>query len=606
MIEGHTQATTADGCTGQCSGSLATPLSTRFVFVRSLVLAGALTVVLLLLLLLLLAGRAARAGESVPPAQNPFDGQWTMTAIAESFTVQQWSSSCGPAPVSGTLVPAGPAAIASSGGELVIQGPRTLRTDACLDPLPTLARSVHTSDSHSWRTRCQTPPSDPRRAVINTAFFGSADADSISIAETGRYEFTVNGAQCIADVKRSGSLARVVAATATPAPSSSVTATATTASPPVPNPYATPKVDCSSPGDPAVLQVRPSRKLLKVGDTFAFRGIVLDASGCPTGTPITWSVGAVTFSDGQAHAGQPSVDAGGKLTVPATDFGDASFDVIATVSGLAGQASGLAGQAAGKSAHASVQVASPADYSALLAQSGLDPNGERDEPAVAVIATSSIGAEATRAQDAAHKKRIVFIAVIATLALGLGVVAILGARRARRAKQVEAAASERHAEKMRAYERQKAEREAAHAAQMKKHLEGIAIAQQQTAAAIARGLDTGPMFCPSCRKEYPAGTAFCAIDSNRLISIRGHEALLGGPSGGVCPVCHRGFNPGVKVCPDHGEELLPASVAGVAAPASQQAAATPRRGKICPKCGTRFDGTAAFCGQDGSVLVLVN
>jgi hypothetical protein len=72
-------------------------------------------------------------------------------------------------------------------------------------------------------------------------------------------------------------------------------------------------------------------------------------------------------------------------------------------------------------------------------------------------------------------------------------------------------------------------------------------------------------------------------------------------------VCHRGFNPGVKVCPDHREELLPAPVASVAAPASQQQAApTPRRGKICPKCGTRFDGNATFCGQDGSPLVLVN
>jgi hypothetical protein len=254
-----------------------------------------------------------------------------------------------------------------------------------------------------------------------------------------------------------------------------------------------------------------------------------------------------------------------------------------------------------------VEVAVPADYSALLAQSGLDPNGERDEPAIAVIATRSIGAEATRAQDAARKERFVFIAVIASLALLLGVVAIFGARRSRKAKLAEAAASERHAEKMRNYERQKAEREAQHAAQMKKHLEGIAIAQQRTAAALARGLDPGPMFCPSCRKEYPAGSAFCALDSNRLVSIRGHEALLGGPSGGVCPVCQRGFNPGVKVCPDHGEELLPAPVASVAAPPSQQAAApAPRRGKICPKCGTRFDGNATFCGQDGSALVLVN
>jgi hypothetical protein len=30
------------------------------------------------------------------------------------------------------------------------------------------------------------------------------------------------------------------------------------------------------------------------------------------------------------------------------------------------------------------------------------------------------------------------------------------------------------------------------------------------------------------------------------------------------------------------------------------------RGKICPTCGGRFDGTAGFCGKDGTQLVLLN
>lgn len=526
--------------------------------------------------------------ESTARADGPYDGAWNMSSISESFTVQQWSSACGPAPVSGTAVPGGPVTVAGSGGELVISGARTLRTDQCIDPLPTLARQVHSQDGSSWRTRCSTPSSDPRHATINTAYFVTG-SDSISLAETGRYEFTINDAHCIADVRRAGSLSRVVAApvptpTAQPAPSPTVAAT--TPPPPV---AATPRPDCSSPGDPAVLQVRPSRKLLKAGDTFAFRGAVLDAAGCGTGTAIQWTVGAVTFKDGQAHAGVPTIDASGKLSVPAQDFADGTFDVIAT--------------AAGKSAHASVEVAIPADYDALLAQSGLDSNGELDAPAVAVLATSAIGAGETAAQDTARKRKLLFIGVIAGLVAVLGVVAVIGARRSARLKKAEAAAQARHAEKMKDFERQKGEREAQHAAQMKAHRESVALAQQQSAAAAARGIDTGPVYCPSCRREYPAGTAFCAFDSNRLVAIRGHEQLMSGPAGGICPVCRKGFNPGVKACPEHGEELVPAAVAGAAA---GPPAGPASRGKICPTCGIRSDGASSFCGKDGTALVLVN
>src|ERR1700677_1677277 len=102
-------------------------------------------------------------------ADGPYDGAWNMSSVSESFTVQQWSSACGPAPVSGTAVPGGPVTVTGSGGELVIQGARTLRTDQCIDSLPTLARNVHSQDGTSWRTRCATPTADPRHAVVNTA-----------------------------------------------------------------------------------------------------------------------------------------------------------------------------------------------------------------------------------------------------------------------------------------------------------------------------------------------------------------------------------------------------------------------------------------------------
>jgi hypothetical protein len=528
--------------------------------------------------------RLARADATAPA----LDGSWNMTAVTEAFTVQQWSNACGPAPVSGTAQPGGVVRVRTDGAEFAIEGGRrTLRSDGCLDGMPTLASEAHSSDGRSWRTRCSTPPSDPRRATINTAYFRVAD-DAIQIAETGRYELTINNARCIADVKRDASLKRVAAAAA-PAPSPAAAATVGVPTQPDTNPNPTPpsKPDCSSPGAPARLEVRPSRKLLRVGDPpFGFRAVVVDAAGCRTGTPIQWAVGALRFKDGQGHPSAPSIDAAGRLSVP-QDCADATFDVVAT--------------AAGRSARSSVDVTSPATYEALLAQSGLGPSGEQDEPAVAVLATASIGATDVHAEDGARQRRSIFIVVVAGLAVGLGVVAAIGAMRSRKARGVAQAAESRHAERMREYERQKRQREEAHAAQMNAHLESVANAQRAAEAAAARGSISGPMFCPSCRREFSGGGAFCPFDSNRLVEIEGHQDLLVGPSGGICPTCRRGFNPGVKVCPHDGEELVPVGMM-TAVPAPPPTV----RGKICPTCGDRFDGAAGFCGKDGTQLVLLN
>jgi hypothetical protein len=347
---------------------------------------------------------------------------------------------------------------------------------------------------------------------------------------------------------------------------------------------------CSNPGDPARLEVRPSRKLLRLGDSYRFRAIVVDASGCPTGTPIQWSLGLPKRGTANDVVGIPasaSIDGSGRLTVPATAGADTKFDVVAS--------------AAGHSARAAVEVTSPESYDALLAQSGLDSNGERRDPSVTSLATSSLGATGAQAEDGARRRRFVFIAIVGGLSLVLAMIAAIAALRARKARAVERAAQARHAERMRAYEREKRDREERHAAQTRAHLESVARAQQAAAGAPPGAAPTsGPLFCPSCHREFGPGTetAFCPFDSNRLVVVAGHEAIIAGPVGGICPTCRRGFNPGVRVCPQHGDELVPPAMIGPR-PA-------PVRGKICPTCGGRFDGNAAFCGKDGTQLVLIN
>jgi hypothetical protein len=514
----------------------------------------------------------------------PVDGAWNMSPLTETFKVQKWGKACGAPPTSGTSIPAGVVMLRSEGGEIVIEiGRRTLRTDQCVDPLPTLTRAAHTTDGKTWRTRCGTAPGDSRQGTINAAYF-LTDQDTLTLAETGRYETVMQGALCVADVSRQASLHRAPppAASQSP-PSPSVVAQDTAA--PGPAAGVAAKVDCSSPGEPTRLEVRPSRKLLRLGDDFAFHAFVVDANGCRTPTPLRWSLGPARTEDGRGVATQASIDANGKLSVPSEGPPEATFDVIVT--------------AALRSARASVQVASPARFDALLVQSGLDSNGERDEPSVTSLATTEVGTSNVRVEDGARRRRMLFISIIAGLALVLAIAAIFGARRAQRARALELAAKARHAEQMADYERQKREREERHALEMRAHLESVARAQQVAAEATARGQAVaGPRFCPSCRREFSAATEYCPFDSNRLVPVAGHEALVAGPSGGVCPTCRRGFNPGVRLCPNDGDELVPPALLPQQAPAA--------RGKICPTCGDRFDGAATFCGKDGTQLVLLN
>jgi rubrerythrin len=246
-----------------------------------------------------------------------------------------------------------------------------------------------------------------------------------------------------------------------------------------------------------------------------------------------------------------------------------------------------------------VEVASASRYDELLAQSGLNDAGESDGPSVAFIATSSIGGGDAKAEDGSRRRRLAFVAIVVSLAVGLLIVGVIGSRRSRRQSALSRKAEERHAERMREAEERRKERASQHAAAVKAHEESVA-----RAAELATGTPATKLVCPSCRREYPPGSAFCPNDANRLIPLPGHEEMLGGgPLGGICPTCKRGFDPGVKTCPHDGEELVPYALYASRMP-SQPPLAT--RGKICPTCGDRFEGAAAFCGKDGTALVLLN
>jgi hypothetical protein len=493
-------------------------------------------------LLILLGARSARA-------ELKLDGRWKQSALREEFTVQQWlDTGCGPPPRSTTTGGGELVDVRLEGDELAfIGGGRVYRTNQCYDPMPTLSRESHSREPNgkTWRTRCTTPPNDPRKATLNTLVVATTETQ-IDLVETGRYEVTLENGRCMADVKRTrsftlvpGDNAAATTATAPPKP--------TAQAPEPPKPSA-----CGAPGDPSRLEVRPSKKLLRTGEAFKFRSLVLDAKGCETRTATTWKV--APESEGKGI----TVDASGRVTI-ATEAAEGSVEIVAT--------------AAGKDARVVVEIVSPARYDELLARSGLNAAGETDEASSVAIASQSLGAGEGRVEDRSRERRLMFLAIIGAVLLVLGMVAVLLVRRSRRAKALTREAEERHEARVQQVLDRRRRREAEHAAQMRAHEESVAAARAAAEhsakpfAAHGSAAASAPpeMVCTSCGREQPAGTMFCPHD-------------------------------GTALAPAPMTLLNPAMVSPAVA----------RRGKICPRCGERFDGSAEFCGKDGTVLVLLN
>jgi type IV secretory pathway VirB10-like protein len=462
--------------------------------------------------------------EGVARADLQVDGRWRQGPLREDFTVREWlPNGCGPAPQTNTSGGGEIVAIRLEGDELAfVGGGRVYRSNQCYDQMPTLARETHSRDASgkTWRTRCTTPANDPRKAILNTLVVATTDTH-IDIIETGRYEVVVETGKCVADVKRTRTYDIVPddkpAATASAPPPPAVTAEPTAK--PEPKPAA-----CESPGEPARLEVRPSKKLLRTGDSFQFRSSVLDAKNCATRTPTVWKL----------QAGAPpgiTVDASGKVTIGA-EVPEGAVELIAS--------------AAEKEVRVSVEVTQPAHYDDLLARSGLNASGENEAASVVTIASTSIGAGEGRVEDRSRARRWMFIGIVGAVLVVLAVLATVLGRRARRASALEREATERHeAEVLEVLERRRV-REEQHAAQKRAHEESVAAA----AAARARA-----------KAVAPAAPA-----------------------------------------PPQGQPGAPPGAQGTIA----MSATAPKRGKICPTCGDRFDGAADFCGKDGTQLVLLN
>jgi hypothetical protein len=291
------------------------------------------------------------------------------------------------------------------------------------------------------------------------------------------------------------------------------------------------------------MEVRPSRKLMRPGERFVFRSVVLDAKGCRLNLQPDWRL----LEEGP----NVSLLGPGKVLI-GQNAPEAEVALHAAV--------------AGHGVKVVVEIASNERYEALLRQRGFNQDGESAQTAVAIISSGSVGAGSSIVQERGQTRKRVFVVVMGVLALLLGGVGLVMARRSRR-RRVQAAGQ----------------------------------TGQSGAASVALS-DPMPavMICPTCQREYPPQMTCCPADGDQLVAPRGGDTL-GEPLGGVCPACGQGFDAGTQTCPHHGEELIPAALYA----AGQQAQPPPTR-KICPVCGCQFEGDAEFCGKDGATLVPIN
>ena len=501
------------------------------------------------------------------------DGDYTSTALREDYTIQNWQSQCGPVPKSTSTGGGAKASIRESNGVLSIASTeRSYASNRCYDTMSTLKADAaqHDAAAGTWRIRCATPEADPRKAVMNTLV--AIGKGRVDVIETGRYEIRLQGGYCVADVRRTQAFVRAAAAAAAevdaaaPAP---VTSERSQSS----------EHDCSDPGPAAKLELSPIRKVAVAGSEFRIRVDASDASGCATAPTPT-----ITGGDGLTLEGKHDSVSARKEPLRSL--------LVRVPEDAAEGAQTIVFQQGKAESSVSVEIVSKARYDELFATGELQtleeiPDGGTSEP---IRFTTPAHHDAS---GEARKRKFLLLVGILVAALALmGLVLSVRARRSRsevRAPLASAAASARSSVPpplVGVIERPPTTQDRT----LGLRRAGLADTARQPPA-VARDLRT----CPVCSNEFDAPLQFCPHDGAQLGSGKRSDA-----PGVICPVCRRGFDASVQTCPDHGEELVPKTALGHhEGPPQKQA-------KICPTCGDRFEGQTAFCGKDGTALVVLN
>lgn len=443
--------------------------------------------------------------------------------MRESWSTTEWGEACGPKPASAGGSGGGTVTVTEQGSELSFSGGgRSFSTSQCWDPLPGLRPTSHSGGKRGWSTNCSSPAGDSRRASVHTLI--SATDDTIVISETGLYEFSIKGSICKASVSRSRSMKLIQrAGEAAASVSATATVSAPTRSDPVPRatelePERGSQVGVAAPSDR--LEITPTRKLMRPGESFTIEVRVLNKSGAVIASADpTIEVDPDSAIASSVHVSERtvSVDAGA---------GEGTANIFVTLGG--------------KTLSVSVEVTPPEKYDALLAQRGLDARGEDHSVAVIEIELG-LGSVPRNAEDTAKARRTVFLVIIGGITALLGVVALAYFRRGRHApvdRMSELAPPP-----------------------------NVTFFENESPTAILA------MECPRCGRVLATGTAFCPTDGTALTPSKQAPppppvASLPPPPGAppkpkkagpakICPTCGETFASDAGFCGADGTQLVP-------------------------------------------------
>ncbi len=423
-----------------------------------------------------------------PARAEGLGGPWSAGALSERWAVGDWGEACGPKPSSRGAPPAD-VTIIEHGGELAFSGGGYPRTSLCYEAGLAVKVRAHTASPRSWRTECSSDANDSRQAHLVTTLSAPNDA-TLVFDETGEYQFLIKGQNCTASVRRSRTYVRGRPASEPPPKPSALPAETPPPPtlPPPPTPTTPPR--CETVGEPAKLEVRPERKLLRPGQSFAFRTVVLDAAGCRVQQAPVWSVA-------QGAEGV-TVNAAGNVSVPA---GAPEGDVV------------LQASVGSRSVRVTIEVAAEGHYAELLADrnGGWSGGDERGEVAEVVLHTPRIGAVTVTAPDRRGQRRALFLAVVAASAAALTIIGVVLRRRrgapfARRDEDADAPPVV-----MRGAEGE--------GARPTGSAGGAGAGVGAGAGAEDRGAAPSAKVCPVCGLRYGADALYCGQEGAALVAL---------------------------------------------------------------------------------------
>ncbi len=460
-----------------------------------------------------------------PAASAPsLAGQWSASALAVAWSLEDWGEGCGTAPSSGRE-PGGTVTIEVRGRELSIVGlGRNYTTTQCWEHLPNMTVTSHGGGERAWRTVCRSTGDDRRRATLMTSL--SATSDRIDFVESGTYELLIPGQTCRASVRRSRTFNLIQRAesaetiTTTPSPTASVqepagahsaieravAPLATVGAPSLPPSVAEPR--CSTPGKPRRIEVHPSRKLLRSGERFSFRARVLDAEGCALAVTPTFKLLESTTPI--------EVSTAGVVTVPnsATE-GEAKLAVTFE----------------GRTVTVSVAVVSEALYRELLTQGTFNSTGELPSTEVTTLAGNAVGAGPLLAEQPDQRWRSLALAALLGLSIVFGVAGVWLVRRRRQP------------------------------------------ALPAPANLPPTSLPTpNRLVCPTCGGEFRPNQLFCPADGAALVPKPLSSSVPSAAPGAsehpaapmdtpasrkICPLCGTHYPPESRFCGNDGAALVP-------------------------------------------------